>query len=125
MPNKNKGTRKERRQLRRTKEATRQALLDNMAAQEYGFYEAVDPVVYKYDNSRSYVTDEFGCGVITVETYNAPGGTFAYSVNSINVETKVVVDSEGGLAYVPEMGIVGAIAALAGAGFMVAKKRKE
>ena len=60
MPDKNKGTLKERRQLRRTKRATRQALLDNMAAQEYGFYEAVDPVVYKYDNSRSYVTDEFG-----------------------------------------------------------------
>lgn len=60
MPDKNKGTRKERRQLRRTKRATRQALLDNMAAQERGFYEAVDPVVYQYDNSRSYVTDEFG-----------------------------------------------------------------
>ena len=65
-----------------------------------------------------------GCGEVTLTTANAMGGTFAYSINS-KTSAGVVVDEEGGLAYIPEFTVLGAGAALAIAGFYIAKKRKH
>ncbi len=67
-------------------------------------------------------TDIDGCGEVTLTTTSAPGGTFAYSVNSQDGAT--VVDEEGGLAYIPEMGVIGAMLVLGGAGLFIARKRQ-
>ena len=62
MPDKNKGTRKERRQLRKTKKATRKALEENLDVQHTGFHHQTDPTYFKYDNTPDYFgpKDEFG-----------------------------------------------------------------
>ena len=67
-------------------------------------------------------TDANGCGLVTLTTTNAAGGTFAYSVLSENAG--VVVDSEGGLAYVPEFTVLATLVMLGAVGLFVAKKRK-
>lgn len=68
-------------------------------------------------------TDASGCGEVTLSTTNAAGGSFSYSVLSENAG--VEVDSESGLAFVPEFTTVGAALALGGAGFFMYRRRKH
>jgi LPXTG-motif cell wall-anchored protein len=51
------------------------------------------------------------------------GGLFYYTVNGVVAES--TVGSETGQVFVPEFGVVAAGAALVGAGYYVARKRKQ
>ena len=63
-----------------------------------------------------------GCTEIMLETVNAQG-KFYYTVNGQQKGATVV--SETGSVYVPEFGVLGAVAVLGGAAAFMAKKRKE
>jgi len=70
---------------------------------------------------KSSPTDANGCGIVELETKGVTGGDFVYQVNGYFAE--VFVNMEGGLAYVPEFGILASAAVLGLAGLFIYKKR--
>lgn len=60
MPDKNKGTRKERRQLKRSQRANRESAQELMDSNYRSFRSSTDPLRYQYSNEPDYSTDEFG-----------------------------------------------------------------
>ncbi|NTV22858.1 MAG: hypothetical protein HGA85_00595 [Nanoarchaeota archaeon] len=68
------------------------------------------------------VTDVDGCATLELETTDADGGLFYYTVNGDLGGS--VVTRETASAYVPEFGVLGAVGMLAVAGLFIAKRRQ-